>query len=95
MTIKKHMSGEDTIFTNHVDKARIINKEVMPKRVARYIINLFKSRNGCCCLHQFESLFRGVEMEKMRYPEAPSSYHSNASRTNKFEDPCKELWRKH
>jgi hypothetical protein len=67
----------------------------MPKRVARYIINLSKSRNGCCCLHQFERLFRGVEMEKMRYPEAPSSYHSNASRTNKFEDPCKELWRKH
>jgi hypothetical protein len=32
-------------------------------------------------------------MKKMRYPEAPSSYHSNASRTNKFEDPCKELWR--
>jgi hypothetical protein len=25
-------------------------------------------------------------MEKMRYPEAPSSYHSNASKTNKFED---------
>jgi endo-1,4-beta-D-glucanase Y len=33
--------------------------------------------------------------KKMRYPESPSSYHSNASRTNKFEDPCKELWRKH
>jgi hypothetical protein len=30
-------------------------------------------------------------MKKMRYPEAPSSYHSNASRTNEFEDPCKEL----
>jgi hypothetical protein len=34
-------------------------------------------------------------MEKMRYPEAPSSYHSDASRTNEFEDLCKELWRKH
>jgi hypothetical protein len=32
--------------------------------------------------------------KKMRYQEAPSSYHSNASRTNEFEDPCKELWRK-
>jgi hypothetical protein len=35
MTLKKHMSGEGLIFTNHVDKARIIKKEVMPKRVAR------------------------------------------------------------
>jgi hypothetical protein len=25
-------------------------------------------------------------MKKMRYSEAPSNYHSNASRTNKFED---------
>jgi hypothetical protein len=72
-----------------------MKREVMSKRVARQIINLSKSHNGCCCLHQFESLFRGVQMEKMRYTEAPSSGHSNASRTNKFEDPCKELWRKH
>jgi hypothetical protein len=35
MTLKKYMSGEGSIFTNHVDKARIIKKEVMPKRVAR------------------------------------------------------------
>jgi hypothetical protein len=35
MTLKKHMSGEVPIFTNHVDKARIIKKEVKPKRVAR------------------------------------------------------------
>jgi hypothetical protein len=28
------MSGEGLIFTNHVDKAGIIKKEVMPKRVA-------------------------------------------------------------
>jgi hypothetical protein len=34
MTLKK-MSGEGPIFTDHVDKARIIKKEVMPKRVAR------------------------------------------------------------
>jgi hypothetical protein len=34
-------------------------------------------------------------MKKMRYLEASSSLHSNASRTNEFEDPCKELWRKH
>jgi hypothetical protein len=27
--------GKGTIFTNHVDKARIIKKEVMSKRVAR------------------------------------------------------------
>jgi hypothetical protein len=27
--------------------------------------------------------------------EAPWIFHSNASRTNEFEDPCKELWRKH
>jgi hypothetical protein len=33
-------------------------------------------------------------MDKIGYPEAPSSYHSNTSRTNKFEDLCKELWRK-
>jgi hypothetical protein len=45
MTLKKYMSGEGPIFTNHVDKAQIIKKEVMPKRVARYIINLSKSRN--------------------------------------------------
>jgi hypothetical protein len=31
MTIKKHMSGEGPLFTNHVDKARIIKREVMPK----------------------------------------------------------------
>jgi hypothetical protein len=43
----------------------------------------------------FEILFRGVQMKKMRYSEVPSSCHSNASRTKKFEDPCKELWRKH
>jgi hypothetical protein len=35
MTLKKHMLGEGPIFTNHVDKARVIKKEVMPKRVAR------------------------------------------------------------
>jgi hypothetical protein len=35
MTLKKHMSGEDPTFTNHVDKARIMKREVMPKRVAR------------------------------------------------------------
>jgi hypothetical protein len=40
------------------------------------------------------SLFRGVQMKKMRYSKAPSSFHSNASRTNEFEDPSKEL-RKH
>jgi hypothetical protein len=35
MTLKKHMLGEGPIFTNHLDKAQIIKKEVMPKRVAR------------------------------------------------------------
>jgi hypothetical protein len=30
---KKHMSGEDPIFTNHVYKARIIKREVMPKEL--------------------------------------------------------------
>jgi hypothetical protein len=35
MILKKHMLGEGPIFTNHVDKARIIKKEVMSKRVAR------------------------------------------------------------
>jgi hypothetical protein len=34
-SLKKHMSGEGPIFTNHVYKAQIIKKEVMPKRVAR------------------------------------------------------------
>jgi hypothetical protein len=33
MTLKKHMSGEGPIFTNHVDKARIIKREVMPKKL--------------------------------------------------------------
>jgi hypothetical protein len=33
MTLKKHMSGEGPIFTNHVDKARIIQREVMPKEL--------------------------------------------------------------
>jgi hypothetical protein len=32
-TLKKHMSGEGLIFTNHVDKARIIKREVMPKEL--------------------------------------------------------------
>jgi hypothetical protein len=27
MTIKKHMSGEGPIFTNHVDKARILKEK--------------------------------------------------------------------
>jgi hypothetical protein len=27
------MLGEDPIFTNHVDKARIIKREVMPKEL--------------------------------------------------------------
>jgi hypothetical protein len=31
--LKKHISGEDLIFTNHVDKARIIKREVMPKEL--------------------------------------------------------------
>jgi hypothetical protein len=31
--LKKHMSGEGSIFTNHVDKARIIKREVMPKEL--------------------------------------------------------------
>jgi hypothetical protein len=35
MTLKKYMLGEGLIFTNHVDKARIIKREVLPKRVAR------------------------------------------------------------
>jgi hypothetical protein len=30
---KKHMSGEDPIFNNHVYKARIIKREVMPKEL--------------------------------------------------------------
>jgi hypothetical protein len=33
MTLKKHMSGEGLIFTNHVYKARIIKREVMPKEL--------------------------------------------------------------
>jgi hypothetical protein len=33
MTLKKHMSGEGPIFTNHVDKTRIIKKEVMPREL--------------------------------------------------------------
>jgi hypothetical protein len=33
MTIKKHMSGEGPIFTNHADKARIIKREAMPKKL--------------------------------------------------------------
>jgi hypothetical protein len=33
MTLKKHMSGEGPIFTNHVYKARIIKREVMPKEL--------------------------------------------------------------
>jgi hypothetical protein len=72
-----------------------MKREVMLKELQDKITNLSKSRNGCCSLRKFERLFRGVQMEKMRYPEAPSSYHSNASITNKFEDPCEELWRKH
>jgi hypothetical protein len=35
ITLKKNMSREGPIFTNHIDKARIIKKEVMPKSVAR------------------------------------------------------------
>jgi hypothetical protein len=33
MAIQKHFSGEGLIFTNHVDKARIIKREVMPKEL--------------------------------------------------------------
>jgi hypothetical protein len=33
ITLKKHMSGEDPIFTNHVDKAWIMKREVMPKEL--------------------------------------------------------------
>jgi hypothetical protein len=33
MTLKNHMSREGLIFTNHVDKARIIEREVMPKEL--------------------------------------------------------------
>jgi hypothetical protein len=34
MTLKKHILGEGPIFTNHVDKARIIKKkEVMPREL--------------------------------------------------------------
>jgi hypothetical protein len=33
MTLNKHMSGEGPIFTNHVDKARIIKREVMPEEL--------------------------------------------------------------
>jgi hypothetical protein len=33
MTLEKHMSGEGPIFTNHVVKARIIKKEVMPREL--------------------------------------------------------------
>jgi hypothetical protein len=33
MTLKKHMLGEGPIFTNHVDKARIIKREVIPKEL--------------------------------------------------------------
>jgi hypothetical protein len=33
MTLKNHMFGEGPIFTNHVDKARIIKREVMPKEL--------------------------------------------------------------
>jgi hypothetical protein len=33
MTLKNHMSREGLICTNHVDKARIIEREVMPKEL--------------------------------------------------------------
>jgi hypothetical protein len=33
MTLNKHMSGECPIFTIHVDKARIIKREVMPEEL--------------------------------------------------------------
>jgi hypothetical protein len=33
MTLNKHMWGEGPIFTNHVDKARIIKREVMLKEL--------------------------------------------------------------
>jgi hypothetical protein len=69
ITLKKHMSGEGPILTNHVDKARIIKREVMPKVLQDK--SSTSLNHGCCCLHQFESLFRGVQMKKMRYSEAP------------------------
>jgi hypothetical protein len=93
--LKEPDVGKGSIFTNHVDKAWTIKREVMPKELQDKSINLSKSRDGCYCLHQFESLFRGVQTKKTRYSEAPSSFHSNTSRTNEFEDTCKELWRKH
>jgi hypothetical protein len=33
MTLKKNMSGESPIFTNHVDKAWIMKREVMLKEL--------------------------------------------------------------
>jgi hypothetical protein len=33
--LKEAHVGKSPIFTNHVDKVRIMKKEVMPKRVAR------------------------------------------------------------
>jgi hypothetical protein len=89
------MSGEDPIFTNHVDKARIIKREVMPKELQDKPSTSPNLAMDAAVFINFERLFRGVQMKKMRYSEAPSNYHSNASRTNEFEDLCKELWRKH
>jgi hypothetical protein len=33
MTFKNYLLGEGPIFTNHVDNARIIKREVMPKEL--------------------------------------------------------------
>jgi hypothetical protein len=64
-----------------------MKREVMPKELQDKSSTSPQSRDGCCCLHQFDCLFRGVQMKKMRYSEAPSSCHSYGSRTNEFEDP--------
>jgi hypothetical protein len=68
-----------------------MKREVMPKELQDKSSTSPNLAMDAAVLHQFESFFRGVKMKKMRYSEYPSSFHSNESRTNEFEDPCREL----
>jgi hypothetical protein len=68
-----------------------MKREVMPKELQDKSSTSPNLAMDAAVLHQFESFFRGVKMNKMRYSEDPSSCHSNESRTNEFEDPCREL----
>jgi hypothetical protein len=60
--------------------------------IAMNIVNHLQGLRGKSLFpSRFEHVFRNVQWKKSSKSVAPSSYDSNASNINEFEDPYKEI----